>query len=495
MPQVELVKIFLASPSDVRSERNYVKEVVEEINQTTAPSKGVRLEVVRSEKNAHPSFGQGGQAALNSQIGNMEEYELFVGIMWNRLGTPTPRAESGTEEEYQRAVAAFESNGKPDIWFYFRDAPAKLNSEDELEQRKKVLAFKKEVQRRALTPDYKKPSDFRERFRQDLSLWLEKTKGKTATTERKKSSTTAHQRRKSNSTSTAAKKTSTTNSPSKITEQKKSSNTANQRRKSNSISTAEKKPSTTKSPSKKRPVQSVTTSGNWVLLKNQYYCAKSVETKSDGTISVQIATNNLEEQANLKDLKPDQFLPDKGIRYAYQEEASLTTVKDVQIKSTGGKNIFIITLLAIQKYQKNLFKNITFASNNGNYYSPDEIAEMWVKIILRINDDSLISNHENYLMLDSFINHSAGGKRIEPINLPELWKKRKRQKEKFLRIARLAAVYEIKMSGLVDHILELRLGPIKNQLMTVKFRGTRRSRYTNEETKVIEVKGNCSLRD
>ena len=459
MPQVELVKIFLASPSDVRSERNYVKEVVEEINQTTAPSKGVRLEVVRSEKNAHPSFGQGGQAALNSQIGNMEEYELFVGIMWNRLGTPTPRAKSGTVEEYERAVAAFKKHGKPDIWFYFRDAPAKLNSEDELEQRKKVLAFKKKIQSKGLTKDYRQPANFRDRFRQDLSLWLD-TKGKTATTERKKSSTTA-----------------------------------NQRRKSNSISTAEKKPSTTKSPSKKRPVQSVTTSGNWVLLKNQYYCAKSVETKSDGTISVQIATNNLEEQANLKDLKPDQFLPDKGIRYAYQEEASLTTVKDVQIKSTGGKNIFIITLLAIQKYQKNLFKNITFASNNGNYYSPDEIAEMWVKIILRINDDSLISNHENYLMLDSFINHSAGGKRIEPINFPELWKKRKRQKEKFLRIARLAAVYEIKMSGIVDHILELRLGPIKNQLMTVKFRGTRRSRYTNEETKVIEVKGNCSLRD
>ena len=172
MPQVELLKIFLASPSDVSRERDYVEEVVEEINRTTAPSKGVRLEVVRSEKNAYPSFGQGGQAALNSQIGNMEEYELFVGIMWNRLGTPTPRAESGTVEEYERAVAAFESNGKPDIWFYFREAAAQLNSESELEQRRKVLAFKKEVQGRALTHDYEKPSDFRERFRQGLSFWL-----------------------------------------------------------------------------------------------------------------------------------------------------------------------------------------------------------------------------------------------------------------------------------------------------------------------------------
>ncbi|NEO66807.1 MAG: hypothetical protein F6J98_43140 [Moorea sp. SIO4G2] len=176
MSQLELVKIFLASPSDVRMERDYVEKVVEEINRTTALSKGVRLEVVRSEKNAYPSFGQGGQAALNSQISNnvllMEDYELFVGIMWNRLGTPTPRAESGTVEEYERAIAAFESNGKPDIWFYFREAAAQLNSESELEQRLKVLAFKKEVQGRALTHDYEKPSDFRERFSQGLSLWL-----------------------------------------------------------------------------------------------------------------------------------------------------------------------------------------------------------------------------------------------------------------------------------------------------------------------------------
>ncbi|MEM7589958.1 MAG: hypothetical protein AAF383_00280 [Cyanobacteria bacterium P01_A01_bin.83] len=172
MPQVELLKIFLASPSDVSRERDYIEEVVEEINRSTAPSKGVRLEVVRSEKNTYPGYGGGGQAVLNAQIANMEEYELFVGIMWNRLGTPTPRAESGTVEEYERAVAAFESNGKPNIWFYFREAASQLNSESELEQRSKVLAFKKKVQNKALTHDYKKPIDFRERFRQGLSLWL-----------------------------------------------------------------------------------------------------------------------------------------------------------------------------------------------------------------------------------------------------------------------------------------------------------------------------------
>lgn len=173
MPQVELLKIFLASPSDVAKERKYVVEVINEINRTIAPNKGVMIEVVRSEENVFPGYNpQGGQAVLNAQIANMEEYALFVGIMWNRIGTPTPRADSGTVEEFERAVEALERNGQPHIWFYFREAPTQLNTEGELEQRRKVLEFKKKVQCNALTREYKTPSNFREQFRNHITLWL-----------------------------------------------------------------------------------------------------------------------------------------------------------------------------------------------------------------------------------------------------------------------------------------------------------------------------------
>jgi hypothetical protein len=173
MQQVEVLKIFLASPGDVVRERNYVREVIDEINLTIAPSKGVRLEVVRSEENVFPGYNpEGGQAVLNAQIANMEEYALFVGIMWNRVGTPTPRAESGTVEEFERAIVAFERKKQPHIWFYFRQSAAQLNTGEELEQRRQVLEFKKKVQRNALTHEYKNPSGFRDRFRKDILLWL-----------------------------------------------------------------------------------------------------------------------------------------------------------------------------------------------------------------------------------------------------------------------------------------------------------------------------------
>ncbi|MBE9213692.1 hypothetical protein IQ247_13625 [Plectonema cf. radiosum LEGE 06105] len=64
MPKVELIKIFLASPGDVKTERSHVLKVVEEINRTVAPSKGVRVEVICSS-NAFPGHGKDGQAIIN----------------------------------------------------------------------------------------------------------------------------------------------------------------------------------------------------------------------------------------------------------------------------------------------------------------------------------------------------------------------------------------------------------------------------------------------
>jgi hypothetical protein len=58
MPQVEKLKIFLASPSDVATERRHVGKVIEEINRTVAADKGIVLEVVSSE-NAFPWLRQG----------------------------------------------------------------------------------------------------------------------------------------------------------------------------------------------------------------------------------------------------------------------------------------------------------------------------------------------------------------------------------------------------------------------------------------------------
>lgn len=123
--QETILSVFVASPSDVDEERNRLEDVIRELNILWAKELGIRLELLRWETHAHPSFGEDAQAVINEQIPN--DYDLFIGLMWYRFGTPTDRAGSGTIEEFERAKKRFDEN--PDslqIMFYFKDATIPL---------------------------------------------------------------------------------------------------------------------------------------------------------------------------------------------------------------------------------------------------------------------------------------------------------------------------------------------------------------------------------
>jgi hypothetical protein len=117
-----VLRTFLASPEDVAPERELASQIVQELNLIWSRFLGLMLELVRWETHAYPGVGVDLQALINNQIG--DEYELFIGVMWSRFGTPTNRAGSGTEEEFERAYARHQAD--PDsvrIMFYFKSAP------------------------------------------------------------------------------------------------------------------------------------------------------------------------------------------------------------------------------------------------------------------------------------------------------------------------------------------------------------------------------------
>ena len=123
MPRTEdVLTIFLASPSDVSDERTRFAEAIGEWNRAWSRELGLRLELVRWEDDAYPAIGQDAQDVINQQIPS--DYDLFVGLMWSRFGTPTGRAGSGTEEEFDRAFERYrQAPASLDILFYFKDAP------------------------------------------------------------------------------------------------------------------------------------------------------------------------------------------------------------------------------------------------------------------------------------------------------------------------------------------------------------------------------------
>lgn len=142
MPRTVITyKVFLASPGDVQEERGIVRKVIETYNQIHS-SDNIRLELLCWEDSTHPSFGDYPQDVVNSQIG--DDYDVFIGILWARFGTPTPKYESGTEEEFYRAYERYKNGDSIELLVYRKDESIPPSSID-VEQLQKVNSFTSEV--------------------------------------------------------------------------------------------------------------------------------------------------------------------------------------------------------------------------------------------------------------------------------------------------------------------------------------------------------------
>ena len=135
---INQIRIFISSPSYVSKERKVAQKVIEELNRTLCEPNGLSLFHLTWENDTYPSVGEYSQDVINKQIG---DYDIFVGIMANRFGTPTPKAGSGTEEEFN---IAYENRENTHIMFFFKDAPIKPSLLDQ-KQYKKVTSFMKKI--------------------------------------------------------------------------------------------------------------------------------------------------------------------------------------------------------------------------------------------------------------------------------------------------------------------------------------------------------------
>lgn len=163
------LKIFIASPGDVKEDRQIVIYVGEELRRTLGDIFNAEIEVVCWETHAWPDFGKDAQDVINQEI-EIGEHDIFIGIMWRRFGTPTNRAESGTDEEFEKAYEYFRKYGRPKIMFYFKTTPFYTTDLDEINQFIKVVNFRKKIEDfGALYWEYDEKLEFERRVREHLT--------------------------------------------------------------------------------------------------------------------------------------------------------------------------------------------------------------------------------------------------------------------------------------------------------------------------------------
>jgi len=71
-----------------------VVNVMNRILAALLPDDGIRVELIRWEDDVAPQIADGPQPVVNEQV---ESYEIFLGVLAKRFGTPTGVAGSGTE--------------------------------------------------------------------------------------------------------------------------------------------------------------------------------------------------------------------------------------------------------------------------------------------------------------------------------------------------------------------------------------------------------------
>jgi hypothetical protein len=175
--------IFLASPSEVDAERKEVRDFFESFNRHTAARWNVRFTVVDWENYSNIGIGRPQELITKQTLEKFRDsLVLVVGIMGQRFGSPTGTHESGTEEEFEWSLNAYLQAGFPEIKWFFRNIEGfqtKTSEPEEiekaLEQWKKVRAFKQKLaanQPPLYYGTFSDSADFREKFREDLSRWL-----------------------------------------------------------------------------------------------------------------------------------------------------------------------------------------------------------------------------------------------------------------------------------------------------------------------------------
>jgi hypothetical protein len=173
----KIYRCLIASPSDTKEERIICEKVFIEINNTIGERFDFRLEPLKWENDTRPAFGEYSQAVINEQLGT--EYQIFIGIMYKKFGTPTKVAGSGTEEEFNNAFKKFSNHEKVEIMFYFNDEPPKKLSDIDTSELDKVQAFKKKVDNLGgYYWSYLGIKDFEDKIRQHLSDFFLKEYGK-----------------------------------------------------------------------------------------------------------------------------------------------------------------------------------------------------------------------------------------------------------------------------------------------------------------------------
>lgn len=442
-----VLRVFLASPGDTAPERKIVREVVDGWNRSVGARRGWHVDVFGYETHAAPDYGSDGQAIINRQAGDMRRYALFIGILKHRFGAPTPRAESGTQEEFNRAVNAYKRAGRLRIMLYFSTAPFAPRGDDDMKQKQKVLDFRKKVQPLSLYGSYRTQQEFRKYFSEHFHGWM-KEQMKAASKAQKARRVTSGKKQPAPKTPAVPK-------------------------------TPKARQPKTKVPAKERKTvaapQTVSSSGAWLLLDGHLLWRKKVSEERN-QLTLEIVPRDGEEESVLRRLCNSHHYA--WLAYAHGRDAGQLRLDGCRHESHDKGSVWIVQA------------SLNRAARSG-WLSPEEVERRVRQLLLGDPEPAQTPRDQSFYGGWPMTGHV---KSSSPL-FATLWAQMADRRSEFLHAAFLHAVQKMKSEGLCEDVLELKLGPIKNGALAVRFRGRCSAPYSGVAAPILEVQGACVLEE
>lgn len=164
MKQVHQLRLFISCPSDIKTELDSIRFISEEINKTAGEQNGYVIECLNWKLDTYTQIGIDAQDVINRQV--EAKYDILIGLLWQRIGSPTKRDKSGTIEEINRAIA----NNNTEKLIYFKTTPPDNLNLINLKELKKIKDFKTNLSSRGvLYKEFNSISEFEQLFRINLT--------------------------------------------------------------------------------------------------------------------------------------------------------------------------------------------------------------------------------------------------------------------------------------------------------------------------------------
>jgi len=164
------VQIFVSCPGDVEELKGILKSTCKVLSNSNDGLNNIIFSV-KDWKEIIGKYGERPQEQINQAVG---KYDIYIGILWKRFGTPPGATNpltslefgSGTEEEFTIALQNWKLFQVPEIYFFIRKDKRTSNNEYENEQLSKVFKFITEQRKsnQHFLNEFEKKEGFRNRI-------------------------------------------------------------------------------------------------------------------------------------------------------------------------------------------------------------------------------------------------------------------------------------------------------------------------------------------